>query len=385
MRPTQSIFHMTRQQTADTPFDSNKPCPCGLHGLKYGECCEHKGADALGNAMLRGTMPRLLEGTRTETLSSMVMGDTRHRIVWNKVWYSPQEQTFHNFLDGLVVATFGLDWFEQQSQLAAEQQHVVERWRIALLELVDRPEDTAGGHTFTGPVESYMHLGYDLYWLQIHHKLPDALIERLRTREKFQGVRYEILVAAVFTRAGFDIQWLDDNKTMGKHCEFIATHKATGTKIAIETKSRQRSGALHFRGVVSPEPKADIFERYEDAVRQVPTDGTPSLIFLDTNWKMPLPLDAEPYGAIPRGTYPWVDEIRSGLDTRWKELNGTTPETGVVFTNYSYYYGTNDEPSPLPIVGGHFSPKPTTPINDRRALDDLFYCLRHYDYIPRQV
>jgi hypothetical protein len=335
--------------------------------------------------MLRGTVPLRLEGTQTETLSSLVMGDRRHRIVWNKLWDAPQEQTFHNFLDALVVATFGHDWFEQQSQLAPDRQHVVAQWRSALLELVERPLNAAGGHVFTGPVESYMHLGYDLYWLQIHHKLPDQLVERLRTREKFQGARYEILVAAVFTRAGFDIEWLDDGKTKGKHCEFIATHKVTGTKIAVETKSRQRSGALHFKGEVSPEPKADIFERYEDAVKQVPTDGMPSLIFLDTNWKMTVPHGTEAYGVIAPGTLPWVDELRDGLNARWNELSGTTAETAVVFTNYSYYYGTNDEPSPLPIVGGHFSPKPTAPITDQSALDDLFYCLRHYDYIPRQI
>lgn len=368
-------------------FDSNKPCPCGLYGKKYGECCEHEGPTAMGNAMLRGTLPVYIEGTRTDTQSSMVMGDTRLRFLWHRLWNAPQEESFHVFLDKLVEDTLGKDWFERQRSLAPDDQNVVVCWRAALLELVERPADSPRGvHIFTGPVEAYMHLGYDLYWLLIHYKRPDSLVERLKTRAKFQGARYEVLVAAVFTRAGFNIEWFDDDKEKGKHCEFIAKHKQTGTRIGVGTKSRQRSGALHFKGQVSlDEPKADIFERYEDAVGQVPTDGTPSLIFIDANWRMTIPTGFKAYAPIPPGMFPWVDDVGRGLNERWNELSGKTAETAVVLTNYAYYFGSNYERSPVPIVGATFSPKPNAPINDRRALDDLFYCLLHYDQIPRQI
>jgi len=369
-------------------FDSNKLCPCGLHGKSFGECCEHKGPDALGNAIQRSGVPRCLEGTRTETLSSIVNGDTRFRIVWNVLWNAPQEQTLHEFLDKLVLATLESDWFKEQGQLSPDDQNVIVRWRSFLFALLDKPPNTAdGGRTFTGPVEAYMHLGYDLYWLQIHHKLPDRLIERLKMRRDFQGARYEILVAAVFARAGFDIEWLDDITKTGKRCEFIATHKVTGAKIAVETKSRLRSGALHFKGQVSPESnlRADIFGLYETAIKQVPTDGTASLIFIDGNWNMTVPSGVPGYSPIPAGTFPWVDEVRDGLNARWNASHGKTAETGVILTNFPYYYGNNEEPSPIGIGGGVFSPKPSAPINDRRAIEDLFYCLQHYDHIPRQI
>jgi len=337
--------------------------------------------------MLRGTYPVRIEGTRTETQSSMVKDDTRFRFVWNILWNAPQDQSFHYFLDKIVQATLGEDWFEQQRHLPATEQNVVVRWRAALLELVDRPANSpTGGHIFTGPVEAFMHVGYDLYWLQIHHKLPEKLVERLRTRDSFQGARYEVLVAAVFTRAGFEVEWLDDDKTEGKHCEFIAKHNVTGTRIAVEAKSRHRSGALHFKGQVSPdEPKADIFGLYDEAVKKLTPNGTPFLIFIDANWRMTIPTGFKAYAPIPPGTFPWVDDVRRELNERWNELDGKTAETGVVLTNYAYYYGRNYERSPVPIVGGHFSQKPKAPINDRRALDDLFYCLMHYDHIPRQI
>lgn len=336
--------------------------------------------------MQRSGVSLRLEGTRTETLSSTVNGDTRFRVVWNTLWNAPQEQTLHEFLDNLVLATLGSDWFKEQSQLSPDDQNVIVRWRSSLFVLVDRPANTAdGGHTFTGPVEAFMHLGYDLYWLQIHHRLPDRLIERLKTRRDFQGARYEILVAAVFARASFDIEWLDDVPMKGKRCEFIATSKTTGTRIAVETKSRLRSGALHFRGSVAPDLKGDIFGLYETAITQLPRDGTPSLIFIDANWNMRVPPGVPGYSTIPAGTFPWVEEVRDGLNARWNDLPGRTAETGVILTNFPYYYGNNEELSPGGIVVGHFSKKPNVPINDMKALDDLFYCLRHYDHIPRQI
>jgi hypothetical protein len=237
-------------------LDSRKLCPCGLYGKSFGDCWENKGPDALGNAMQRSGVPITLEGTRVDTLSSFVNGDIRFRIVWNVLWNAPQEQSFHEFLDALIGATLGKDWFQEQNKLPFADRHVVARWRMSLLSLVERPAAKPdGAHIRTGAVEAYMHFGYDLYWLQIAHKLPERLVVRLKTREFFQGARYEVLVAAVFARAGFDIQWLDDDADAQeeKHCEFIATHKKTGTKLGVETKSRQRSGALHFRGVVSLE------------------------------------------------------------------------------------------------------------------------------------
>ena len=56
------------------PFDPAKPCPCGLHGKSYGDCCKDKGIHALGNEMLRGTAPRMVPGALSQIQSSMVTG-----------------------------------------------------------------------------------------------------------------------------------------------------------------------------------------------------------------------------------------------------------------------------------------------------------------------
>ena len=207
--------------------------------------------------MLRGTAPRLVSGALSQIQSSMVQGDTRFRIVWNKVWHYPQHETFHQFLDALVVGTLGKEWFEEQLLLPLKNQNAIVRWRTAMVELLRRPGDAddgvSTGHTLTGPAKAYQCFGYDLYWLQLVHKLPDSVIERLKDFGAFQGARYEVLIAAIFARAGFEVEWIDDNKASGKHPEFIATHKVTGKKVGVETKSRQRPGAMNYIGTVSPE------------------------------------------------------------------------------------------------------------------------------------
>jgi hypothetical protein len=317
----------------------------------------------------------------------MVNGDTRHRIIWNKVWFAPQEQTFHEFLDALIGQTLGHDWFEKQKLLPTEKQNAIVRWRSALVSLLSRPTDTSdGGHIRTGPVEAYLSLGYDLFWLQLVYRLPDRLVQRLRNFEEFQGARYEILIAAVFARAGFEIDWLDDVVKTGKRCEFVAVHKKTGARVSVEAKSRRRGGALHHPGTVEARThlRGDIFGLYENALLQGPTDGTPFLVFIDANVPASVPRGALGYSNLPVETFPWMAQIRDGLVTKWSSLSGNTVETGVFITNFAFYYGNDQDASPIGLCGYFPSPKPNVAVTDNQIIEDLSYCLRFYAQIPRQ-
>ncbi len=124
----------------ETPyFDSAKPCPCGLRGKKYGNCCKNDGELSMGNVMLRGTTPITVPGARVSIQSSTVMGDTRFRLLWNKVWHFPQIETFHQFLDAVAVHTLGQGWFEAQSQLPPKNQSAIVKWRKAMMDLLRKP------------------------------------------------------------------------------------------------------------------------------------------------------------------------------------------------------------------------------------------------------
>jgi len=373
------------------PFDMAKPCPCGLHGQTYGLCCKDKGVHALGNVMLRGTAPITVPGARTTILSSMVMGDTRFRIVWNAVWHYPQEQTFHQFLDSIVVKTLGQDWFEQQLLLPNKNQNAIVRWRTAMHSLLRRPGDAddtvSTGHTLTGPAKAYQCFAYDLYWLQLVHQLPDSIVQRLKDFRAFQGARYEVAIAAVFARAGFEIEWIDDTKATGKHPEFIASHKKTNKKVGVETKSRQRPGAMNYIGTVKPEThlKGDVFDLYDKAKQQAPGIGSPFLIFIDPNVPASVPKDVPAYSDMPVETFPWMTEIRDRLVSIWNESTEPSAESAVFITNFGYYYGNNEDPSPTGMGSFFPSPKPKVPVLGEPMIEDLLYCLQHYGLVPRQI
>jgi hypothetical protein len=374
------------------PFDLAKPCPCGLHGKAYGDCCKNKGAHALGNEMLRGTSLRTVPGALTQIQSSMVKGDTRFRIVWNGLWDSPQDQTFHQFLDAFVVKTLTREWLEEQSCRQSKSQSVIVKWRDAVFELLRRPGDNddavSTGHTLTGPTKAYQCFGYDLYWLQIFHRLPESLINRLKDFHKFQGARYEILIAAVFTRAGFDVEWIDDDKASGKHPEFIATHKRTGQKIAVEAKSRRRSGSINFPGPLTPLAQLrgdDILPLYGEAIPKAPDGEIPFLIFIDPNFDDSPPKGLPSYSRIPIETTPWMQQIRDSLMEIWNAATKPTPDSAVVITNFAFYYGDNDSPSSAGMGAFFPSPKPRVPVPNDPMMADLAYCFQTYDTVPRQI
>ena len=372
-------------------FPSDKPCPCGLHGKAYGNCCQGKGVHAMGNAMLMGTAPIIVPGARGHLTSSMVQGDTRFRILWNKLFYTPQKQTFHEFLDGLVGTTMGKEWFDEQLKLPVDKQNAIVRWRSAMLALLKKPGDQsdelATGHTLTGPAKAYLCFSYDLYWLQLVNKLPESLITRLKQFQAFQGARYEILIAAVFARAGFDIEWIDDVKAKGKHPEFIATHRQTKKKVGVETKSRKRQGSYNFVGTVSPEThlKGDVFGLYETAIKQAPQDDLPFLIFIDANVPATVPPGTTGHFDLLVDDLPWMKEIRDGLVNLWQTAGQPSAESGVFVTNLAFYYGGDEEPSPAGMGSFFPSLKPRVPIVQEPMIQDLIYCLQNYAEIPRQI
>jgi hypothetical protein len=287
----------------------------------------------------------------------------------------------------LVLQTLNAEWFKKQASLPTVDQHVLSRWRKALFGLIRTPPTTPdAGWVRTGPVEAYLCFAYDLYWLQLIHRLPRSLERRLRDREAFQGARYEVAVAATFARAGFEIELLDESVKSSKHCEFVAVHKHTRTEVYVEAKSRRRPGVLNQPGTfdANAHTKGDVFRLYMDAVEQAPLDPKRYFIFIDVNVPSNVPTTTPAYGAIPVETFPWAIEIQEGLKARWAASAEATPETAVVITNYAAYFGNDYEAAPIGVCGLFPSPKPRAPLGDLRMLDDLMYCLSHYTKIPRQ-
>jgi len=122
------------------------------------------------------------------------------------------------------------------------------------------------------------------------------------------------------------------------HPEFIAEDLIGGEIIAVEVKSKQREGVIHTPGSVSNPAQllwGDIQRLYRHAMKQNP-GNVPFLIFIDMN--SPQTPD------ITWQDKPWVKDIKKMMN-RSPLHNPQNPDpcSGLIFTNYSYHYQTEDE------------------------------------------
>jgi hypothetical protein len=162
-------------------------------------------------------------------------------------------------------------------------------------------------------------LAFDMFTLDADRKLQSALLDRLLQRNFFQGALHEVGVAAVMTRSGFELEFEDEFDNRAKHPEFVATHRRTGLRVAVEAKSIHRMGVLGFEGG-KPAPSMDtatphkiaaqVCGQVEKSLPKAP--GLPLFVFVDLN----LPSDvAERYGPMLQPEFnAMLPQIDSGYD-----------------------------------------------------------------------
>jgi len=322
-------------------INRNDPCPCGS-GRKFKKCClpRQHGRSGLPNvppAVVAQFMAQVQEArfSGPPSIKMQYVGHTL-RILWNKLIIRPEKETFHEYIIALLKGALGQKWHDDQMQLDPQHRHVIVRWVYAWHQLAKLHEPTGHkpgeiwGAAPTGEAQELLALADDAYRLQLVKRLPHKLLDRLRSRDGFQGARYEVAIAASFVRTGFEIDWLDEKSK--KHCEFIATHKATGEKIAVETKSRHRPGVLH-QGGDAPDPRtftADIEGLYLDALSHNPGD-MPFGVFIDVN--VPHRPGLEGFEK------PWRTQIRDML-SHHGECSPAAPAayTLLVVTNFAWHF-----------------------------------------------
>lgn len=267
-------------------------------------------------------------------ISAIYLGK-RVRAVGRKYFTRPLDETLDDFIIWHLRHTLGDDWFNSQRQLPSNKQHKIMQWGLAMSEerkrvLATVPESSqvVGSHP-TGDVQALLTLANDIYCLCLIDQLPEEILDRVRDVREFQGVRYEIALAASLVRAGFKISWLVSNET---HAEFKASLAESGETIIVEAKSRRRPGVLHESGDCPDFSclKADIGKLYCRALEK-PTYGLPYLIGIDVN----LPLAPE----RAEGFASWMEDVfesmdRGPLPTQEKPAK----EYFLALTNFSWHY-----------------------------------------------
>lgn len=272
------------------------------------------------------------------------------RAVRNKIYARPKEETFQDFVINHLLWFLGEEWFHSEMKKALEERHIILRWRHELNEQLlkydspDRDTSVPLKAPMTGGAKALLVLADDVLQLAQALDTPSRVSERLGDMHEFQGARYEILVASLFARCGFQIGFIDD--ATKRNPEFIASKGSE--KIAVEAKSRHRAGVLHERGASADDAPAEIRRLYESALGQNP-GGMPFVVFIDVN----LPLSPE----VPINQKEWVREAMQAFGYREQEER-TDPDTALILTNFGWYF--TREPKLAPgefMVARHENPQ----------------------------
>lgn len=265
----------------------NEPCPCGS-GRKFKRCCLGKpvavprsGAPVegiIGHRLTAQRARKRLYGEVRPIISTVHKGH-RFVAVGSRLFFDKNWKTFPDFLHDYLRHVFGSGWWDNEMKKPDAERHPVVRSHLQVREL--RSSLPVGPNGFIeldqeGAAANDIHLAYDLYVLRHQGKLQKEIVRRLRQARSFEGARHELFVAATFVRAGFDIAYEDETDPSKKHPEFIATHGATGFKIAVEAKSKHRATAEDG----APQ-QAKVKALLVDAAQKADTE--PLVVFIELN------------------------------------------------------------------------------------------------------
>lgn len=321
------------------------------------------------------------QGIKMNFVRPLVFKGKKVWAIRNRIYYNrPPQETFHEFIVFILQQNLGKVWWDEQ-KTETDKHFIMQCFEAfgALKPAAAIPENQLGEHLWSaemdGPTKYLLALAFDIASLQNAQPIPESLMNRLRHKDQFQGARYELGIAAIFARLGFEVDILDDVTPPGvKHCEFIATNRETGLEVAVEVKSRHRPGVLHTAGDYDQAKamRGDVERLFHAALEQAPGDK-PFLVFIDVN--APFAGSAE---ALQQG---WYKDIQAMLRKEIASAPKTpTVATAVYITNYAFHYQHNKAGGHE--VSEHVSSRPQHSINNQLFYEDLARALQHYGSVP---
>lgn len=340
----------------------NAACTCGS-GKKHKHCCGRAVDDIAPDRPLlseSGLPPELISavektyadfqrrrdwpirhGAVLPSATHTNSDGTRLVSAGNTIFKIALAETWYGFLYNLLGQKIGSDWFADELQKPKGGRHVLAEW----YEVVCEREADHQGH-FTrhdpdseiGTTLAFRSIAYDVFCLLQAMNLSPKLLARLRHPEQFEGARYELWVAATLARAGFTIEFYDEDDRSSKHGEGVATHTATGKKFWIEAKRRHRIDFDYIRALLDRLPLKVDAKLVAEAMKKPADDDR--LIFVDVN--------RPPWEGAP-GAAPWIDAFRRSLNLLERQpqyRNDTGLTAFVMVTNHPYHYLSNVRPNP---------------------------------------
>ncbi len=370
----------------------NAPCPCGS-GRKFKHC--HGRINVPRGSIPPEALAAFAEHNKRETERQNLFGlgrplvtfsDEAHgyRIVGvgKRLFWSQRWKTFHDFLLHYIKTALTADFGNRELAKPFEERHPVLQWYQHLCDHQRRTIAQPGEPVWvisTGPVQSYMSLAYDLFTVAQNATLRDQLVKRLQHKDQFHGAVHELKVIASFFRAGFDIEFENEQDGRTTHHEFSALHRGSQVVFSVEAKARHRDGILGKAGDVRDPAtlRADIGRHIQKALAKRAI--YPRIVFVDVN--MPATEGLEPR---------WLDHVTRELS--WIEERERSaepyPSAFLFFTSHPYHFVAADQPAPRGVAVfrafklPEFQPDPLAGLQQHPAIAALLESLATHTEIP---
>jgi hypothetical protein len=191
-----------------------------------------------------------------------------------------------NAIHNHALNIFGDPYLDEQEAKPFNERHPAIQWIHAFVEHREKQIEEGILETEveqTGAGAAWFRFAYDLYTISDNARLEAELRDRSLVEGNFQAARHELRVAAVAVAAGFNIQFEDESDNTSSHPEFIATDLQTGSKIAVEAKSRHRRGVLGFQSGLENPPgfKVNVRDIVIESYKK--KTALPLYVFVDVN------------------------------------------------------------------------------------------------------
>lgn len=326
----------------------NHPCPCGS-SKKYKHChgrlagnAFHPGANDAFRVKLKeleaeNAQRQKQQGLGKPIISTEFQGQ-RIVAVGNRIYYSPNWKTFHDFLREYIFMLLGRDWIEKQRTKPPINRHQIVRWfdqAMGDARKMAVEKDGFFSGPMTGAQRAFLNLAYNLY-LIAHHSDPgkaeailQSFVHRLKSArtDDFIGKLFETYASAAVLKAGFEIDYENEKDGSDSHVEFIATHPQTGRQFAVEVKARNRT--IGMDGPIDDAKRLRVGQKLTKALRK--RADHERIVFIEVN--IPDVVGEDYSGTWVESALVQIKEAEDYLDSDGKHY----PPAYVVVTNHAYH------------------------------------------------
>ena len=238
-----------------------------LQGLQLSELRKNKWIDEFGNI---------------KDIMSIVHKEYRIIAIGSKLLQIEKTLTFFDFLLIYLQQMISTEWIKNER--GNRSNHPLILWLDATDSKLEEQDKRNSEYFIVDPndkIYAVLNLAYDLYTIDHNHKLQTDIIKRMKNIDQFYGARYELFVASICVRSGFNIEYENESDKSKRHVEFIGIHKSTGDKIGFEAKYKMRNELGENPNILDEVKIGNIARLINNAVEKNP--GLSEIIFIELN------------------------------------------------------------------------------------------------------